>query len=86
MRVFNTGIILLLLFTTRLHSEPDIGPFLEPEAPFLSSALVIKDWEKSNLVRRSIIVPFVKGRWACFAGVLTGQQLADLLAYLRTLR
>lgn len=44
MRVFNTGIILLLLFTTRLHSEPDIGPFLEPEAPFLSSALVIKDW------------------------------------------
>ena len=40
--------------------------FLEPNAPFLRSALTIKDGEKYNLVRRGLLIPLGGGYWACF--------------------
>jgi len=46
--------------------KPTIGPFLEPEAPFLSSALVIEGGEARNRVRRGLLIPLGERRWACF--------------------
>ena len=41
--------------------------FIEPETPFLRSALVFKHQGQEHFVRRGVIVPLhYKNRWACF--------------------
>ena len=66
MRRLQTGFFLLLLSTARSQTTPAAGPFLESEAPFLNSALIIKEGKKINPVRRGILIPLGESRWACF--------------------
>lgn len=66
MKVIFYRLILPLLFATKLLAGPTIGPFLEAEAPFLNTALIVSQGKKSNLVRRGIIIPLGKNHWACF--------------------
>lgn len=48
-------------------SRPTGNPqFLEPGAPFLRSALLIKDGKEPNRVRRGVLVPLGNNHWACF--------------------
>ncbi|MGJ8698128.1 MAG: DUF6797 domain-containing protein [Verrucomicrobiaceae bacterium] len=42
------------------------GEFLEAGAPFLRSALLIKDGETVNRVRRGLLVPLGEDHWGCF--------------------
>lgn len=66
MKVFHTGLFSILLLSTLLQAGPDIGPFLEPETPFLNSALMIKKGQPSNVVRRGVLIPLGQNHWACF--------------------
>ena len=66
MKVAFPCLILFLLVTLKLHAGPAIGPFLESEAPFLNSALIINPDKPSNLVRRGVLIPLGGHRWACF--------------------
>jgi cytochrome c2 len=65
MRSFQV-LLLSLLVSFPLQAESAIGSFFEPQAPFISSSLIIKEGEKTNLVRRGILVPLANHRWACF--------------------
>lgn len=56
----------LCLITKSLVAEEASGPFLEPAASFISSALVIEDGAKINPVRRRLIIPLPDDHWACF--------------------
>ncbi|YCM43184.1 cytochrome c [Verrucomicrobiaceae bacterium 227] len=40
--------------------------FLEPDAPFLRSALLIKNGKEFNHVRRGVLIPLGDDHWACF--------------------
>lgn len=48
-----------------LRADPKIGPFIEDEIPFFSSALVVEK-PRLNRVRRGVIVRLGDDRWACF--------------------
>lgn len=66
MRLILGGFITFILLLTQSLGGPAIGPFLESETPFLSSALLIKDEKKIDPVRRGILIPLGNNHWACF--------------------
>ena len=66
MSLFAFGFLTLLLLLSNSVAGPAVGPFLERETPFLSSALLIKDGKRINPVRRGILVPLEDEHWACF--------------------
>jgi len=49
-----------------LISENPKGQFLEPETPFLRSALLIKNGGVIDPVRRGVLIPIGQQHWACF--------------------
>ena len=45
----------------------EVGEFLEKEAPFLNTALLIEEGKsEKNIVRRGVLVPLGEDTWACF--------------------
>lgn len=42
------------------------GGFIEPETPFLRTALVVEEGEDVNRSRRGVVVPLGGGAWGCF--------------------
>lgn len=59
-------ICLFLVFTSL--SRAQVGEFLEKEAPFLNTALLIQEegTSKKNIVRRGALLPLGEDTWACF--------------------
>lgn len=51
---------------TRLKTRPARSGFLEPDAPFLRSALLIPNGRGVNRVRRGVVIPLSGNQWACF--------------------
>lgn len=47
-------------------TQKSVGEFLEQGAPFLRSALLIKNGKKMNRVRRGLLVPLGNDHWGCF--------------------
>ena len=66
MRPLHAIHLLLILLVEQVSAGPIVGPFLEPNTPFLSSALVIKKGKEKDIVRRGILIPLGDDRWACF--------------------
>ncbi|WP_338687253.1 cytochrome c [Haloferula helveola] len=44
----------------------EFGPFVEPQTPFLRSALVTEEGKEVNRTRRGVLVPMGEGVWGCF--------------------
>lgn len=59
-------LFLALFMTATTPGKPSPGPFLEPGAPFLSTALLIEEKDRVIPVRRGILIPLGADHWACF--------------------
>lgn len=66
MRLLLKGLLTSLLLTTKSLAGPNVGPFLEEETPFVSSALLIPKGKAIDPVRRGILIRLGDDHWACF--------------------
>lgn len=65
MRIF-WSVLTFAILVPILQAEPKIGPFIEPEVPFFSTALVVPGQAQPNRVRRGVVIRLGNGHWACF--------------------